>query len=73
MIVKFLGYDHLPAPQNLAGRLLAVRKARGLSRREAAGVIGINECTLAKLELGKSRRPSRETLSKLEALIEWNK
>jgi transcriptional regulator with XRE-family HTH domain len=69
-IVKFLGYDHSPAPKNLADALLAVRKAHGWSRREAAKIIGLNESTLAKIERGKSRRPAQTTLGKLVAFIE---
>ena len=69
MIIRFLGYDHLPVPKNLADALLAARKARGWSRREAAKVIGVDESTLAKLELGKSRRPTRDTMAKLATFI----
>jgi transcriptional regulator with XRE-family HTH domain len=68
-VIRFLGYNPLPCPQNLAESLLAARKARGLTQRQAAKLVGLNESTLAKLEQGRCRRPAKTTLDKLAALI----
>jgi transcriptional regulator with XRE-family HTH domain len=68
-IIEFLGYNPLPAPEDLADALLASRKFHGWSRRKAAKVLGLDESTLARLEQGKSQKPSQETRRKLETFI----
>ncbi len=52
-LVEFLGYDPEPADQGtLAGRLVAKRRALGLSQREAARSLAIDPGTWAGWELG---------------------
>lgn len=51
-IIKFLGYDPFPEPQTLGERLAAKRRMLGLSRKELAKRLGVDEETLARLETG---------------------
>jgi hypothetical protein len=51
-IVEFPGYDPYPAPTSLRDRLLAARRRQGISRRELARRLGLDEETLARWERG---------------------
>lgn len=71
-IVRFLGYD--PAPPDptvsIGERLRAARRARGLSRKKLAKLIGIDESTLWKWEQrGKQGRPARRVMRAVEEFL----
>jgi DNA-binding XRE family transcriptional regulator len=68
-IIRFLGFNPLPVPKDLADAVLVAQKPHGWNRWQAAKLIGFNESTLVRLEQGRSRRPSQETLRKLATLI----
>src|SRR6185312_15956348 len=52
-IFRFLGYDPFPEPITLSEKLLAKRRALGLSVKRAAIQIGVNEGTFARWERGE--------------------
>lgn len=56
-IIDFLGAYHEPRPDSLPRRLVAARRAMGLSQREAARRMGVDPSTLARWERGE-RLPS---------------
>jgi transcriptional regulator with XRE-family HTH domain len=61
-IIRFLGYNPLPPAQGWAGRLVQCRTALGLSQKDAAERIGVDQGTLAKWE-----RAEREPQGKFAA------
>lgn len=72
-LIKHLGYEPWPEPQTLGEKLQAERLRRGLSRKHAAEVIGVDEGTLWWWEsgrwrprLGVSKAKISEFLSRLE-------
>lgn len=62
-IIAFLGYNPLPVPQTLPGKLRGTRQALGLSQKDMARRIGVDAATLARWESGKNR-PSRKLCEK---------
>lgn len=56
-IIRFLGYNPLPPPQGWADRLVRARVSVGLTQKEAANRIGVEQCTLARWERGE-REPA---------------
>ena len=44
-IMGFLGYDPFPEPKSLSERLLAVRRVKGWTIKEAARKLGVDEET----------------------------
>ena len=67
-IISFLGYT--PAPydkksDNISDRIKLYRHTHGLSQKKFANLIGVDETTVAKWELGK-RKPSKKITEKLE-------
>jgi hypothetical protein len=52
-IIRFLGYNPLPPSNGWADRLVHARTAMGLTQKEAAGRIGVDQCTLARWERGE--------------------
>lgn len=56
-IIRFLGYNPLPPATGLADRLVQARAALGLTQKEAAARIGVDQCTLARWERGE-REPT---------------
>jgi transcriptional regulator with XRE-family HTH domain len=52
-IIRFLGYNPLPPSDRWPDRLVCGRKAVGLSQKEAARRIGVDQCTLARWERGE--------------------
>lgn len=56
-IVSFLGYNPAPTPKGWPDRLVQGRQARGLSQKEAARQIGVDQSTLARWERGQ-REPA---------------
>jgi transcriptional regulator with XRE-family HTH domain len=53
----FLGYNPLPAANTLAEQLVRQRTTLGLSQKESAGRIGVDQGTLARWERGE-REPA---------------
>jgi transcriptional regulator with XRE-family HTH domain len=51
-VILFLGYNPLPECQGWGERLIRCRTTLGLSQREAAQKIGVDQATLAKWERG---------------------
>ena len=71
-ILRFLGYDPTPPDPTLSigERLLATRRARGLSRKKVATLLGIDESTLWKWEeRGEQARPARRVLRAVEEFL----
>ena len=56
-IIRFLGYNPLPAAHTLSERLVRQRKSLGLSQKESAERLGVDPSTLAKWERGE-REPA---------------
>ncbi len=52
-IISFLGYNPLPEPKGLPGRLIWARSSRGMSRVACARMLGIDPSTLARWETGR--------------------
>ena len=52
-VLEFLGYDPFPEPVTVPERLLAKRRARGWSIRQAARQIGVDPTTWGDWEQGK--------------------
>jgi DNA-binding transcriptional regulator YiaG len=53
-LLKFLGYDPRPTPTTIGGKLTAWRESDGLTVREAARRLGIDEGTLGRWEAGET-------------------
>jgi transcriptional regulator with XRE-family HTH domain len=56
-IIRFLGYDPLPPSDRWSDRLINCRTALGLSQKQAAERIGVDQSTLARWER-KEREPT---------------
>lgn len=56
-IIRFLGYNPLPAGKSWAERLVKCRATLGISQKEAAMRIGVDQGTLARWERGE-REPN---------------
>jgi transcriptional regulator with XRE-family HTH domain len=56
-IIRFLGYDPIPASTEWAARLVQARTRLGLSQKESAYRIGVDPSTLARWERG-DREPT---------------
>ncbi|MCW5976474.1 MAG: helix-turn-helix domain-containing protein [Bryobacteraceae bacterium] len=54
-IIEFLGYNPVPEPEELAGRLRWTRKGLGLSQVQLATRLGVDESTIAHWERGINR------------------
>ncbi len=67
-IIEFLGYYPFPVPRTLAERLLACRRSLGMSRREVAQALSIDEGTVEKWEKAKAQ-PAGRRLQKVEAFM----
>ena len=67
-LFQFLGYMPCPAGQSWADRLRNSRRSLGLSQERLAGVLGVDESTVARWERG-SRRPGAVLLERLEAIL----
>ena len=53
-VLEFLNYDPFPGPSTVPERLLAERRARGWSVREAARQLGVDPTTWGEWERGKT-------------------
>ena len=67
-VIRFLGYYPFPEPQTLSDRLIAFRRLRGLSIKELARQLGVDEGTLAKWENGE-REPAGNRMEIVEAFL----
>ena len=61
------GYDW--TPPTIGQRLVAWRKAQGLSQRELARQIGLDPGTLSRIEQGRAGSPNRRVRQAIEALL----
>jgi len=64
-LLAFLGYDPRPEGRTFGERLYRARTARGLSHRDLARLIGVDESTVWKWEDGR-HRPNGRLLSRLQ-------
>jgi len=67
-IIHFLGYALYKLEQPFSERLRVRRQALGLSQKELADAVRINESTLGRWESGRSR-PRQTSLNTLEAFF----
>src|SRR4051794_10257641 len=67
-IIRFLGYNPLPAASTLAEELVRQRTGLGLSQKESAGRIGVDSGTLAKWERGE-REPTGAFLGRVNQFL----
>jgi transcriptional regulator with XRE-family HTH domain len=52
-IIRFLGYNPLPAANTVAEQLIRHRTTLGMTQKEAAGRLGVDQGTLARWERGE--------------------
>jgi DNA-binding transcriptional regulator YiaG len=67
-IIRFLGYDPLPAPRTFTEQVRDIRKHLGLSQVGMARLLGIDPTTLRKWEQGRAR-PNRHSLRIIKKFI----
>ena len=58
-VIEFLGFDPSPKPITLGEKLFAYRRANGVSRKELARRLGVDEGTLWRWEVDQ-RKPENE-------------
>jgi transcriptional regulator with XRE-family HTH domain len=62
-IFGFLGYDPFPAPRTLSEQIASKRRRLGLSFREVADLLGVDEGTVSRWESGEWKpRMSQEAV-----------
>ncbi len=71
-LIAFLGYCPYDPDASLKKRLTAAREALGLSRRDVACLLGVDDSTVSRWESGERRPPAwyRKRLLALEAVSE---
>lgn len=69
MIIRFAGYNPLPAATNWAERLLRQRTTLGLTQGESARRIGVDHSTLARWERGE-REPAGALAKRAERFLD---
>ena len=67
-IIEFLGYYPYPTPQTIREKLIAHRRAFGLSRAQLAETIGIDEGTVLRMERGQ-RCPGGQCGTQVKAFL----
>jgi transcriptional regulator with XRE-family HTH domain len=67
-IIRFLGYNPLPPGITWAERLVSGRKAMGISQKESARRIGVDQSTLARWERGE-RDPAGDFVVRAENFL----
>ncbi|MGH8003797.1 MAG: helix-turn-helix domain-containing protein [Limisphaerales bacterium] len=67
-IIQFLGYNPNPVDPNqpLNIRLQSSRLQQGLSLKQLGKLLKLNESTIRKLEIGRSKKPTQKTLEKVD-------
>jgi len=68
-IVRFLGYDPLPAAYSLQERLVSARRDLGLPQRKMAKRLGVDPGTLQGWEAG-DHRPTSRSLEVIRRFLE---
>ena len=68
-IIEFLGYVPFSMGESFPEKLKAYRMVKGLSQKELAKLIGVDETTARKWEAGTSQ-PRQETQEHVERMIE---
>ena len=64
-IIEFLGLDPFEThSKNLADKIKAYRRVRGVSQKKLAELLGVNQTTLAGWEKGR-HQPTKRLLDKL--------
>jgi DNA-binding transcriptional regulator YiaG len=67
-VIRFLGYNPLPAVTTLAAQLVRHRTTLGVSQKDAAREIGVDQGTLARWERGE-REPAGAFLERLNGFL----
>jgi transcriptional regulator with XRE-family HTH domain len=68
-IIRFLGYNPLPAADTFGGQIVRHRTSLGLTQGEAAKRLGVDPGTLAKWERGE-REPAGVLLARVERFLD---
>ena len=66
---EYLGFCPADPAAPLGSRIRLWREAKGVSRRELCRSLGLDEGTLKKYEMGKSKRPSSRVVALLLAVL----
>ena len=67
-IIRLIGYVPVASGPSPADRVRHSRRSLGLSQKRLAGLLGVDESTVARWERG-SRHPRRELRARLEAVL----
>ena len=67
-IIHFLGYVPFQVGDSIPEQLKAYRRVYGLSQRQLADALGVDDSTVRTWETGRNR-PSRENCRRLEKLL----
>jgi DNA-binding transcriptional regulator YiaG len=67
-IIRFLGYNPLPAGSRIVERIVAHRKSRGLTQKQFARQLGVDLSTLARWERGERTPKGRYVVTINERL-----
>ena len=70
-IIAFLGYNPYPEPQTFGERIVAKRRQLGLSRKQTAKLLGMDEGSLAHWEKGQ-RQPTGKRVGTVVKLLHRN-
>ena len=68
-IIRFLGYNPLPAASSLPERLATKRRALGLSQRKMAEKLGVDPATLMGWEAGR-HQPTEKSLELIRKVVQ---
>jgi DNA-binding transcriptional regulator YiaG len=68
-IIRFLGYNPLPAAKGWGERLVWRRTTQGMTQKEAARGLGVDQGTLARWEQGK-REPQGAFLGRVKRFLQ---
>ena len=68
-VIRFLGYNPLPEAKTLGKQLVRYRTTLGMSQKEAAREIGVDQGTLARWERGE-REPEGMFLKRVERFLD---
>jgi len=68
-IIAFIGYNPLPESEGWGGQVVRCRTTLGLTQKEAAGRLGVDQGTLANWEQGK-RDPTGAFMSRVQRFLD---